>query len=117
MFRSTTSMRRLALTGCVAAAAMLTATHARAQAAQKQDEEYTRLNKQYLTDPRIRTDHVDHLTASDKVPTTLNFPGIDRIVGTPGYLTHAADIHRYLKAVAEAAPTRAKCPLLYLPTV
>jgi hypothetical protein len=42
------------------------------------------------------------------VPTTLKFPGINRIVGTPGYLTHAADIHRYLKAVADAAPTRAK---------
>lgn len=108
MSRSTPSMRRLALIGCIAAAAMLTATHARAQAAQKQDEEYTRLIKQYLTDPRISTDLVDHLPASDKVPTTLKFPGINRIVGTPGYLTHASDIHRYLKAVADAAPTRAK---------
>jgi hypothetical protein len=79
-----------------------------AQPTQKQDEEYTRLIKQYLTDPRITTDLVDHLPFSDKVPTTLKFPGINRIVGTPGYLTHAADIHRYLKAVADAAPTRAK---------
>ena len=79
-----------------------------AQTAQKQDEEYTRLIKQHLTDPRISTDLVDHLPFSDKVPTTLRFPGINRIVGTPGYLTHAVDIHRYLKAVADAAPTRAK---------
>jgi len=30
------------------------------------------------------------------------------VVGQPGHLTYAADIHRYLKAVADAAPTRAK---------
>ena len=78
------------------------------QVAQKQDEEYTKLIKQYLTDPRISTDLVDHLPYSDKVPTTLKFAGINRIVGTPGYLTKAADIHRYLKAVADAAPDRAK---------
>ncbi len=108
MSRSTHSMRRLAWTASVAAVALLAPPRAGAQAAQKQDEEYTRLIKQYLTDPRISTDLVDHLPASDKVPTTLKFPGINRIVGTPGYLTHAVDIHRYLKAVAEAAPTRAK---------
>ena len=51
---------------------------------------------------------MDHLPASDKVPTTLKFKGIERIVGTPGYLTYAADIHRYMKAIADAAPTRAK---------
>ena len=84
------------------------ATMLQAQVAQKQDEEYTKLIKQYLTDPRISTDLVDHLPYSDKVPTTLKFAGINRIVGTPGYLTKAADIHRYLKAVADAAPERAK---------
>ena len=87
---------------------MTGATALHAQATQRQDEEYTRLIRQHLTDPRITTDLVDHLPFSDKVPTTLKFPGINRIVGTPGYLTHAADIHRYLKAVADAAPTRAK---------
>ena len=30
------------------------------------------------------------------------------MIGTPGYLTKAKDIHRYLEAVAKAAPTRAK---------
>jgi len=108
MSRSTPSMRRLVWSACLAVAATAIATSAGAQAAQKQDEEYTRLIKQYLTDPRISTDLVDHLPASDKVPTTLKFPGINRIVGTPGYLTHAVDIHRYLKAVADAAPERAK---------
>src|SRR4051812_136726 len=79
---------------------------ARSQVAQKNDVEYTAKIKQYLTDPRITTELVDHLPASTKVPTPLKFLG--RIVGTPGELTYAKDIHRYLKAVADAAPTRAK---------
>ncbi|MEQ1690181.1 MAG: hypothetical protein ABMA00_02760, partial [Gemmatimonas sp.] len=101
------SVRWVAFAALVSAV-LGTAPSVSAQAAQRQDEEYTRLIKQHLTDPRITTDLVDHLPFSDKVPTTLKFPGINRIVGTPGYLTHAADIHRYLKAVADAAPTRAK---------
>jgi hypothetical protein len=113
MSRSTASMRRLGLTGLFTAAAFAVASSAHAQAAQaqsaqKQDEEYTARIKQFLTDPRISTELVDHLPASDKVPTTLRFKGIERIVGTPGYLTHASDIHRYMKAIADAAPTRAK---------
>ena len=74
--------------------------------AQKQDAEYTALIKQYLTDPRISTELVDHLPASDKVPTPLKFLG--RVSGQPGYLTYAKEIHAYMKAIADAAPTRAK---------
>ncbi len=107
MSRLRGSMRHIAWS-MLLTAAMSGAGTASAQGAQKQDEEYTRLIKQYLTDPRISTELVDHLPASDKVPTTLKFPGINRIVGTPGYLTYAKDIHRYLKAVADAAPERAK---------
>ncbi|MCC6243725.1 MAG: hypothetical protein IT353_12855, partial [Gemmatimonadaceae bacterium] len=100
--------RRCVPTLLSAAVLLSGATSLHAQATQRQDEEYTRLIRQHLTDPRITTDLVDHLPFSDKVPTTLKFPGINRIVGTPGYLTHAKDIHRYLKAVADAAPERAK---------
>ncbi|HMS03707.1 MAG TPA: M14 family zinc carboxypeptidase, partial [Gemmatimonadaceae bacterium] len=75
---------------------------------QRIDEEYTRLIRQHLTDPRITTELVDYLPASDKVPTPLSFPGIGRVVGTPGYLTKARDIHRYLEAIAKAAPERAR---------
>ena len=73
---------------------------------QKQDEEYTKLIKQHLQDPRITTELVDHLPASDTVPTPLKFFG--RAVGTPGELTYAKDIHRYYEALAKAAPGRAK---------
>src|SRR5215813_11290409 len=67
--------------------------------AQKVDAEYTAKIKEYLQDPRITTELVDHLPASNTVPTPLKFLG--RIVGTPGELTHARDIHRYLEAVAK----------------
>jgi len=80
--------------------------YVRPAAAQPQDSEYTAKIHEYLSDPRITTELVDHLPASATVPTPLKFLG--RIVGTPGELTHAADIHRYLKAIADAAPTRAR---------
>ena len=67
--------------------------------AQKIDEEYTRLIQQHLQDPRITTELVDHLPASDTVPSPLKFLG--RAVGTPGELTYAKDIHRYYEALGE----------------
>ncbi len=79
--------------------------HAQLRASQPVDEEYTRLIAEYLQDERITTELVSYLPASETVPTPLDFHG--RIVGTPGELTYAADIHRYLRAVADASP-RAK---------
>ena len=70
--------------------------------AQRIDEEYTRLIKQYLQDPRITTELVDHMPASDTVPSPLKFFG--RIPGTPGELTYAKDINRYYEALAKASP-------------
>jgi hypothetical protein len=76
---------------------------ARAAAAQQAiDEEYTALIAEHLQDERITTELVDYLPASETVPTPLDFHG--RIVGTPGELTYAADIHRYLRAIADASP-------------
>lgn len=72
---------------------------------QKMDEEYGRLIKQYLQDPRITSELVDHMPASDTVPSPLKFFG--RIPGTPGELTYAADIQRYYEALGKASP-RAK---------
>src|SRR5262245_12737845 len=79
---------------------------AKPAAAQKVDEEYTKLIQQNLQDSRITTELVDHLPASDTVPSPLKFLG--RAVGTPGELTYAKDIYRYYEALAKAAPTRAK---------
>jgi hypothetical protein len=71
-------------------------------AQQKPDEEYEKLIQQYLQDPRITTDLVDHMPASDTVPSPLKFFG--RIPGTPGELTYAKDIDRYYDALAKASP-------------
>src|SRR5262245_12153007 len=90
---------RLALALLTAAA--LVPAHVRAQA-QKIDEEYTKRIKEYLQDPRISTELVDHLPASSSVPTPLKFLG--RIVGTPGELTYAKDIERYFEALDFASP-------------
>jgi len=70
--------------------------------AQRVDQEYTKLIKQYLQDPRITTELVDHMPASDTVPSPLKFFG--RIPGTPGELTYAKDIYRYYEALAKASP-------------
>src|SRR5947209_7230380 len=74
---------------------------AAAAAPQKLDEEYTRLIRQYLQDPRITTEYVDHMPASDTVPSPLKFFG--RIPGTPGELTYAKDINRYYEALSKAS--------------
>ena len=66
------------------------------------DAEYTRIIRQNLDDPRMTTELVDHLPASDRVPTPLAFLG--RTVGTPGELTYAKDIARYYRALAAASP-------------
>src|SRR5215470_871151 len=69
-----------------------------AAAPQKVDEEYTKLIHEYLQDPRITTELVDHMPASDTVPSPLKFLG--RIPGKPGELTYAKDIYRYYEELA-----------------
>ena len=73
----------------------------RPAAPQKNDEEYTKLIRDYLQDPRITTELVDHLPASDTVPTPLKFLG--RAPGMPGELTYAKDIARYYEALGKAS--------------
>jgi zinc carboxypeptidase len=73
----------------------------RPPAKQKQDEEYTKKIKEYTQDPRISTELVDHLPASDSIPTPLKFFG--RMPGTPGELTYAKDIQRYYEAIDKAS--------------
>ncbi len=68
---------------------------------QKVDEEYTAKIKEYTQDPRISTELVDHLPASDTIPTPLKFFG--RMPGTPGELTYAKDIYRYYEALDKAS--------------
>jgi hypothetical protein len=110
MSRRMRSVRRFALPLLTAAFALSLApvsAHSQARSnaaagAQQIDQEYTAKIREYLQDPRITTELVDHLPASATVPTPLKFLG--RIVGTPGEITYAKDIHRYLEAIAKASP-------------
>lgn len=68
---------------------------------QKIDEAYTAKIREFLQDPRITTELVDHLPASDTVPTPLKVLG--RVVGQPGELTYAKDIYRYYEAIDKAS--------------
>jgi len=99
MISSAFALMALALPAIGGAQAVLKATP------QRMDSAYTAKIHEYLQDPRITTELVDHLPASSTVPTPLKFLG--RIVGTPGELTHARDIQRYMEAIAKASP-RAK---------
>ena len=111
MPQSTRSARRLAWTLALVAGvlAQTPATWAQTpvqtaqsgQIAQEIDREYTAKIKEHLQDARITTELVDHLPASSTVPTPLKFFG--RIVGTPGELTYARDIHRYFQALDQAS--------------
>jgi hypothetical protein len=74
-------------------------------ATQKNDEEYTRKIHEYLQDPRVTTDLVDHLPASATVPTPLKFFG--KMPGQPGELYYSEEINNYYDALAKASP-RAK---------
>ncbi len=78
------------------------APSAQAPVVQKYDAEYTALIKQSLTDPRINTELVDHLPASDKVPTPLKFRPSAISPASPATSTYAKDIHAYIKAIADA---------------
>ena len=69
-----------ALSLIIAPVALLDA-QAKKPAAQRIDAEYTAKIKEHTTDPRMITDLVDHLPASDTIPSPLKVLG--RIPGTP----------------------------------
>ncbi len=90
-------MKKLA---SLAALLLLAATAAFAQ--QPNDDAYTAQIRKFTTDPRFTTELVDHLPASDHVPTPLKFNGY--IAGADGHLTYAEDVARYLRALEAASP-------------
>lgn len=66
------------------------------------DAEYTKEIRQFTTGPEFSTELVDHLPASDRVPTPRQFLGY--IAGAENHLTYAEDVHRYMRAVEAASP-------------
>lgn len=87
----------------LAALLFLAATTLYAQ--QPNDAEYSRQIDAFTTGPQFTTELVDHLPASDAIPTPLKFNGY--IAGADGHLTYSADVHRYFRAL-EAASKRIK---------
>src|SRR5215212_6487779 len=85
----------------VAASGPSPSAQSKAPAKQKVDEAYTAKIKEYLSDPRISTELVDHLPASDTVPSPLKTLG--RVVGMHGELTYSKDIYRYYQALDKAS--------------
>jgi hypothetical protein len=105
---------RLSASGRIATLALLSATllttsvlaqKSKPATPQPNDEQYTKLIHDYLSDPRFTTDLVDHLPASATVPTPLKFLG--KMPGQPGELYYSEEIYKYYEALAKASP-RAK---------
>ncbi len=69
---------------------------------QKIDESYSKKIKEYTSEPFFLTNLVDHLPASDTVPTPAKILG--SVIGAPNILHHSAEIENYMKALAEASP-------------
>src|SRR6266478_1445747 len=69
---------------------------------QKLDAGYTAKIRQYTTEPFFSTELVDHLPASDTVPTTEKILGYS--IGTPQKLTYTKDIYRYMGELEKASP-------------
>ena len=82
---------RLAFTLLLAAAAFA-----------QNDPQYTAEILKNTTETRFLTELVDHLPASDTVPSPLKFNGY--IAGAEGKLTYAEDVYRYMRALEAASP-------------
>jgi hypothetical protein len=88
-------------TASVGSTGILAQSKSPAPGAQRLDADYTARIKAATADPRILTELVDHMPASDKVPSPLKFFGY--IPGEPGHMTYYKDIARYLDALDRAS--------------
>ena len=87
----------------VPAQQMVTDTRDRAQI---QDEEFAESVKEWTTQPYFISPLVDHLPKVAGVPSPKDVLGYH--VGAPAKLTYYADILKYYRALAAAAPARVK---------
>ena len=66
------------------------------------DAEYGARIKEYTTQPYFMTEYVDHLPASDKVPSPDKILGYT--VGAPGHLTYTNVFYRYYRELEKISP-------------
>src|SRR6186713_399632 len=72
------------------------------RAVQNSDNDYSKKIREYTTEPYFRTELVDHLPMSDKVPSPDKVLGY--VVGTPNKLTYTKDLYRYYRELAKSSP-------------
>ena len=84
------------------AVAVLHAAGSALAAQQPVDAEYTEQIRRFTTEPFFLTPLIDHLPASDVVPTPLEANGY--IAGAAEQLTYPEDVAAYMRAVAAASP-------------
>ena len=70
-----------------------------ANAQQAMDEAYGEKIAAFTTDERFLNDLIDHLPASDTIPSPLDYFGT--IIGAEGILHYTEDIYGYLRALAD----------------
>jgi hypothetical protein len=75
---------------------------AAATAASRIDEAYTAKVREYTTEKFFLTELVDHLPASDKVPSPDKVLGY--VIGTPDKLTYTKDQYRYYRELEKSTP-------------
>jgi len=73
-----------------------------ATAASKINEDYSAKIKEYTTEKYFLTELVDHLPASDKVPSPDKVLGY--AIGTPNKLTYTKDMYRYYRELEKSTP-------------
>jgi hypothetical protein len=71
-------------------------------AQQKNDEEYSKKIIEYTSEKFFLTELVDHLPASDTVPTPAKILG--DVIGAPNILHDTGQIETYIRALADATP-------------
>src|SRR5580700_5673700 len=69
---------------------------------QPNDAAYTAKIRQYTTETFFTTELVDHLPASQTVPTPEKVLGY--VIGTPQKLTYTKDIYRYMRELEKSTP-------------
>jgi len=84
------------------APASLKSGQAPAVGQQGNDAEYTAKIREYTTEPFFLTELVDHLPASEQVPSPQKVLGY--VIGTPNKLTYTKDIYHYYRELAKASP-------------
>ena len=72
------------------------------QQTQAIDQEYTDKIHEFTTEKFFLTRYVDYLPASSTVPTPLDVLG--HIAGAADVLSYSDEVHRYMRAVADASP-------------